>query len=193
MSEIYRPLLPAPQSSQREATGPSSTPSSGVKLNKRKRVGTRLACNGCRQRKTRCDAQRPRCEACHRRGEKDPCVYEDRSNPPDKTNNQGLELLELLKIIPENQAYDILRVFRSHGDPATVLQMFKESRGQNRSSSEAEGVQVNTRHLELEFELMSRSPVAFPPVPQVDSSLLRSVALRPLASSSSAYRLRVNY
>lgn len=43
----------------------------GDKKNKRRRVA--LACEGCRQRKTRCDGVQPTCGICQKR--KIPCVY----------------------------------------------------------------------------------------------------------------------
>ncbi|KAH8800258.1 fungal-specific transcription factor domain-containing protein [Xylogone sp. PMI_703] len=43
----------------------------------RKRRRARLVCNTCRDRKTRCNGERPACSSCVRRDVGDTCVYED--------------------------------------------------------------------------------------------------------------------
>ncbi|PQE17570.1 transcriptional regulatory protein [Rutstroemia sp. NJR-2017a BBW] len=43
----------------------------------RKRRRTQLACNTCRDRKTRCNGERPACSSCTRRGVRDSCSYEE--------------------------------------------------------------------------------------------------------------------
>ncbi|EWZ78314.1 hypothetical protein FOWG_17401 [Fusarium oxysporum f. sp. lycopersici MN25] len=107
MSKRYRQLLPDPKSgntpSNSHSSGSSSSPLDN-EPHKRPRIGTKLACNGCRKRKVRCDGQRPRCEACRRRGVSDPCTYaesRDQSQPTRETE-QILELFELMKSLPES-------------------------------------------------------------------------------------------
>ncbi|KAL2684516.1 hypothetical protein Neosp_005594 [[Neocosmospora] mangrovei] len=184
MSKRYRQLLPAPSSgdtpSNSHSSGSSSTPrSSGDKPLKRQRIGTQLACNGCRKRKTRCDGQRPRCEACQRRDENDPCTYEDSHNQsqPTRETEQILELFEVMKSVPETQAIEILRLLRCHNEPEAILSTVQTKGSPERRQSAQEWLPVPTRHSGLEYELMIRNPVSFPPLQPFESNILKSVTL----------------
>ncbi|KAJ0131801.1 Uncharacterized protein HZ326_25110 [Fusarium oxysporum f. sp. albedinis] len=66
MSNRYRPLLPntTPGSSSTEDTSGSQSQSSLSGLIKIPRVGTRTACESCRQKKIRCNGGRPMCKRC---------------------------------------------------------------------------------------------------------------------------------
>ncbi|KAK7928584.1 hypothetical protein PG985_005582 [Apiospora marii] len=86
---------------------------------KRKRVGTQLACNLCRLKKTRCDGTRPSCHSCVRRSKK--CVYNDKRDAA-----QGaVDIVELLYLAPYAEALDILRLLRTAGDASVVLSVIR--------------------------------------------------------------------
>ncbi|KAF4976221.1 hypothetical protein FZEAL_7084 [Fusarium zealandicum] len=184
MSKRYRQLLPVPSSdstpSSSHPPGSSSTPrSSSDEPLKRQRIGTQLACNACRKRKTRCDGQRPSCEACRRRGEKEPCTYAESRNQTQsrKETEQILEIFDLLKSGPESQALDILRTLRCHSDLDIALSVIQE-RSPAVDGVEQEWTPISTKHLGLEYELMARSPVSFPPLQPFESSILKSVKMQ---------------
>ncbi|KAK2468233.1 hypothetical protein H9L39_19879 [Fusarium oxysporum f. sp. albedinis] len=169
MSQKYRHLLPVPNSdntsSQPQLSGSSSSPFLSEGLPKRQRVGIQLACNGCRRRKVRCDGQRPQCRPCQQRGEEGSCTY---AKPPShsqriKETEQILELFELFNTGSENQALDSLRILRSHNDVESVLDIIKANRSQEQYPQGREQAPISTTHLGLEYELMARNAVAFPP------------------------------
>ncbi|KAF6839675.1 zinc finger protein [Colletotrichum musicola] len=86
MSKRLAPLLPAEDSSE-----PSPFDTNNVD-SKRKRVGTEIACNTCRRRKTR--------------------YAEKRDGPKSTQSPDGArEVLDLLRFAPEAQAYQMLRLF----------------------------------------------------------------------------------
>ncbi|KAI8417263.1 hypothetical protein FOFC_03576 [Fusarium oxysporum] len=182
MSQRNRQLLPVPSSdstSQSQPSASSSTPLSSEKLPKRQRIGTQLACNGCRRKKVRCDGQRPQCRSCQQRGEQEPCTYaKPRSHSqPRKETEQILELFDLLRAGSENQALDGLRVLRSRDDVDSVLDIIKASRSQEQRPRGREWAPISTRHLGLEYELMARNAVAFPSLQAFESNVIESVTL----------------
>ncbi|KAF4452232.1 Nitrogen assimilation transcription factor nit-4 [Fusarium austroafricanum] len=177
MSKRYRQLLPVPHnegsSSNSQPSASSSTPrSSSDETLKRQRIGTQLACNSCRKRKIRCDGRKPMCEACRRRGEGEPCIYESRTaNQTNKETEKILELFEIMKTGPEAQAIDILRVLRSHADLDTAMstiqpRIARSIAGQTRSLE-------HPRYLGLESELMTRHSITFPTLQPFESSILK--------------------
>ncbi|EXA30436.1 hypothetical protein FOVG_18172 [Fusarium oxysporum f. sp. pisi HDV247] len=175
----YRHLLPVPNPantfSQSQPSGSSSTLLSSEKLPKRQRVGAQLACNECRRRKVRCDGQRPHCGVCQQRGEKEPCTYaKTRSHSQRiKEAEQILELFNLLRTGSENQALESLRILRSHNDVESVLNILKASRSQEQCPQGREQAPISTRHLGLEYELMARNAVVFPPLQAPGSNLIK--------------------
>lgn len=48
---------------------------SGEPVPKRRKIP--LACNACRDRKSRCDGRRPACSTCEKKGTSDKCAYEE--------------------------------------------------------------------------------------------------------------------
>lgn len=183
MSRRNRKLLPAPNSdstsSQSQPFGSSSTPLSSEKLPKQQRVGTQLACNGCRRRKVRCDGQRPQCRSCQQRGEEEPCTYaKPRSHSqPSKETEQILELFDFLRTGSENQALDSLHILRSHNDVDSVLDIIKARRSQEQRPRGREWAPISTRYLGLEYELIARNAVVFPPLQALESNVIKSVIL----------------
>ncbi|KAK1995452.1 hypothetical protein LX36DRAFT_725304 [Colletotrichum falcatum] len=130
---------------------------------KRKRVGTDVACNPCRRRKTRCDGIRPICAACRKRSTE--CIFVEKKESPRLGQSSGgsNEILELLKSAPEPQAFEILRLLRTNGDPDSVLKIVKG--GQNGAkvlSKNDTECAIRSVQSPLEFELMVRNPVAYP-------------------------------
>ncbi|KAK8070948.1 hypothetical protein PG997_011151 [Apiospora hydei] len=119
----YVSLLPA----SGPRTDPDQSSSSGntqEDTNKRKRIGTQIACNSCRVKKTRCDGRRPTCGPCRKRTTD--CTYSPRKDLGEEPH----EMLELLKWLPEHRAVDVLKVLRANdGDCAAALAVIKSSRG----------------------------------------------------------------
>ncbi|KAH6871684.1 hypothetical protein B0T10DRAFT_417034, partial [Thelonectria olida] len=126
-----------------------------------------------------CGGQRPRCEACRRRGEKDSCTYVDSRSQgqTSEETDQILELFDLLKSGPESQALDILQILRCHNDLETALSIVQARRGPGRLTSGQEWTPISTRHLRLEYELMARNPVSFPPLQPFEASILNRAVL----------------
>ncbi|KAG8671404.1 hypothetical protein FPOAC2_04740 [Fusarium poae] len=181
MSKRYRQLLPIPQSessSNSQPSGSSTTPQSpSEEPLKRQRINTQLACNQCRKRKIRCNGKKPICEACHRRGEKEPCVYAEAKSVPktSKETEQILELFDMIKTGPEVQAIDILRTLRGHADLDAAFSIIQSRiaqpvRGQKRGTALEQ-----TRYLGLESELMARHSLAFPTLQSHESSILKKL------------------
>ncbi|RBR26517.1 uncharacterized protein FIESC28_00703 [Fusarium coffeatum] len=181
MSKRYRQLLPVPQSessSSSQPSGSSTTPrSSSDEPLKRQRISTQLACNSCRKRKIRCDGKKPVCEACRRRGEKEPCIYTETKSPTQtsKETEQILELFEIMKTGPEAQAIDILRVLRSHTNLDTALSIIQPRIAQHIHAHARGRAPEHTRYLGLESELMARHSLAFPPIQPLESSILKKI------------------
>ncbi|KAF5638665.1 nitrogen assimilation transcription factor nit-4 [Fusarium sp. NRRL 52700] len=190
MSKRYRQLLPIPPNENSppnsQPSGSSSTPwSSSNEPLKRQRIGTQLACNSCRKKKKiRCDGRKPMCEACRRRGEKEPCTYAETRSPgqTSKETEQILELFDILKTAPEAQAIDILRVARSHADLNTVVSIIQPRITKN--SSDHVRSPEHPRHLGLEAELMARYSLVFPAPQSLESSILRKIFSTSRTSSS---------
>ncbi|QGI96754.1 hypothetical protein CEK26_009823 [Fusarium fujikuroi] len=177
MSKRYRQLLPIPPNENSppnsHPSGSSSTPrSSSDEPLKRQRIVTQLACDSCRKRKIRCDGRKPMCEACRRRGEKEPCTYAETRSPgqTSKKTEQILGLFDILKTVPESQAIDVLRVVRSHADLDTAVSIIQPRITKNISDHERSP--EHPRHLGLEAELMAGHSLAFPALQPLESSIL---------------------
>ncbi|CCE33506.1 related to nitrate assimilation regulatory protein nirA [Claviceps purpurea 20.1] len=93
------------------------------------------ACSACRKHKTKCPGQRPSCSRCIRR--KLQCHYT--TNPGEtktqalkrnylELRNQGnaqVELLELMRNLPEQDAHEVFQRVRTGADPGGILQHVK--------------------------------------------------------------------
>ncbi|KAI1373399.1 hypothetical protein F4677DRAFT_429521 [Hypoxylon crocopeplum] len=134
------------------------------------------ACTQCRARKTKCDGIRPKCSNCLKRGVAS-CVYIDTPKP----TPEAMEVLELLKSLPQEHAYALLAVWREGGDTATVLSTFKERTAEGEPAAPGS---TPARTL-LESELMANNPRAYPLLRPINASVLaRSNLLHPLRPSS---------
>lgn len=113
------------------------------------------------------------CEACRRRGEKEPCTYAKTRSPgqTSKETEQILGLFDILKTAPEARAIDILRVVRSHADLDTAVSIIQPRITNNISDHQRSP--ENPRHLDLEAELMARHSLAFPALQPLESSILK--------------------
>ncbi|KAK2037871.1 hypothetical protein LZ31DRAFT_570509 [Colletotrichum somersetense] len=158
MSKRLAPLLPAEVGSDRFPLDSHREDPS-----KRKRVGTDVACNACRRRKTRCDGIRPICAACRKRSTE--CIFVEKKEPPRLCQLSGAshEVLELLKSAPEPQAFEILRLLRTNGDPDSVLNIIKSGQnGIKRLSNNDASCAIRSMQPPLEFQLMTMNPIAYP-------------------------------
>ncbi|KAL2880091.1 hypothetical protein SGCOL_004475 [Colletotrichum sp. CLE4] len=77
MSSYTNHPVPTPAATESTAVVESSEGTSGASVAKRRRIN--FACNYCRNRKTRCDEQKPSCRACINAGIE--CVTTDRRRP----------------------------------------------------------------------------------------------------------------
>ncbi|KAF2647779.1 hypothetical protein K491DRAFT_671684 [Lophiostoma macrostomum CBS 122681] len=131
MSQSSRPLVPAPSGLVRGGQDAGQVYQAEARNKRESGPKARAACNPCRTRKTKCDAQRPICGACTSRDS--PCEYDI---PPgtsrytslkrkhedlEKENAQLLELFDMLKHRPESDAYSILHRIRTSNDLLSVL------------------------------------------------------------------------
>ncbi|KAM0451834.1 hypothetical protein ACHAO4_005791 [Trichoderma viride] len=114
MPRSLRPLLPATEGSSSTLNAASS---------KRKRTETRVACEACRKKKSKCNAQRPVCKGCELRGSE--CVYDA---DPAETRGQALrrrfdaqeekrsvheEFHQLLRLRPEAEVLEMVHRIRA--------------------------------------------------------------------------------
>ncbi|KAK7917103.1 hypothetical protein PG985_010711 [Apiospora marii] len=172
----YVSLLPA-SGPRNEADQSSSSGNTQEDTNKRKRIGTQIACNSCRVKKTRCDGRRPTCGPCRKRTTA--CTYSARKDLGEDPH----EILELLKWLPEHRAFDVLRVLRANGgDCAAALSVVKSGPGGTRRPSDCSVPQDEIpAQSPMEIELMTRHPLAYPMLQPIsvaalsESNLLRTV------------------
>lgn len=131
-----------------------------------------------------CDGARPRCSNCVKRGFTI-CVYIDKV----KAGPEALEVLELLKMLPEKQASALLDALRETGDVESALSVFGERGGDIGSLALEPGAQGSSsvRNM-LELELMDKNSKAYPPTRPIHASVLaKSDLLRPVRPSAEAY------
>jgi hypothetical protein len=127
---------------------------------------------------------------CQHRGEKEPCIYaKTLYSQVTKETEQISELLGLLRTGSENQALHSLRILRSHDDIGNVLDIIKASRNQRQHPQKRGWGPISIRHLELEYELMTRNAVAFPPLQALESNFIKSVILHRNWAFSDSNRL----
>lgn len=124
------------------------------------------------------------CTNCAKRGLRF-CIYAEKLEAVPQVL---VEVMNLLKSLPDERAFELLRILRENDDPATVLSTFRGDREggggahpQPDQETEAPPVSRNT----LESELMAKNPVSYPPLlPIIPSVLAESNLLRPLGKSS---------
>ncbi|KAM6529156.1 hypothetical protein FALCPG4_007302 [Fusarium falciforme] len=81
-----------------------------------------------------------------------------------------------MKAVPESQAIEILRLLRCHNEPEDILSTVQANGSSERCLSAQEWLPISTRHSGLEYELMLRNPVSFPPLQPVESNILKEEA-----------------
>ncbi|KAI0834852.1 hypothetical protein F5Y06DRAFT_289573 [Hypoxylon sp. FL0890] len=143
------------------------------------------ACTECRNRKTKCNGVRPRCSNCMKRGAAF-CVYIDKV----KAGPEVLEVVELLRSLPEDQAFVLLGLLREKDDPATAISAFKGSgvEGEPHIVSDPDAETSILARTILELELMTHNSKAYPSLRPINASALaKSNLLRPVRSSAEAY------
>ncbi|KAH9909706.1 hypothetical protein F4778DRAFT_775620 [Xylariomycetidae sp. FL2044] len=202
----YHTLLPAPQT--QSDSSPSTSITTPEVLPARKRVGTRSACESCRVKKTRCDGARPKCSNCIRRSIT-PCVYIEKRGTEDKAL---LELIDLFKSLPAEQASELLTIFKREQLPSEAIQIFKNEHrdgewlpdglpdglldgtpdglpeGLREEAAAAdrmnEEFEANREPTEsLETELTSVCPNLYPALPHIAAAdIVKSNLLRPLGN-----------
>ncbi|KAI0199927.1 hypothetical protein F4808DRAFT_461324 [Astrocystis sublimbata] len=180
----YPRILPATPASQEtpaaEAPGASGITEKGSK--KRQLTQPRPgACIECRARKTKCDGVRPGCGNCTKRGISE-CLYPERlTNGP-----KALELVDLLRALPDDRSISLLKRIREGADLAKSISLYKDS-GDDLEPPSRPVSQRPRRDGSLEGELMRQYPNSFPELPPIDPiRLATSDLLRPQPGTSSA-------
>ncbi|KAH6621622.1 hypothetical protein B0J18DRAFT_432974 [Chaetomium sp. MPI-SDFR-AT-0129] len=127
----FRPLLPRAQPS-----GPSGPSDSGTQLPPRK-AHTRVACEGCRRKRIKCDGQRPICTSCTTHGT--PCTYlsadpsESRSSAIKRKYGEAQDrvsvheqLYNLLRTRSQPEVTEIVRRIRAGIDVEAILRYVRD-------------------------------------------------------------------
>ncbi|KAK0736367.1 hypothetical protein B0T21DRAFT_401867 [Apiosordaria backusii] len=119
------------------ASRPPTRTGSGVEVPRRRRTYTTAACEACRKRKARCNAERPSCAYCVSTDIL--CVYD--TSASHETHSQALkrkfgelearaaiyvELYELLRDRPDIESAEIFKRIRGGGTPGSILRRIKE-------------------------------------------------------------------
>ncbi|CAJ2502350.1 Uu.00g097440.m01.CDS01 [Anthostomella pinea] len=173
----YPPILPAPAPAAPVGENPSASKARS-KANKdiaaRKRIGTQLACEECRARKTRCNGARPMCAHCVKRG-LPTCVYRDRTVTVLQVSSQ---VLDLLMSLPEDRSVKLLYFLRDKQDPTSALSSF------NLDTDDTDGEEdlatPESTPGSLESELREHNSTAYMSLRPINNSeLARSHLLRP--------------
>ncbi|KAK8071514.1 hypothetical protein PG996_004862 [Apiospora saccharicola] len=194
-SKKYVPLLPSDRTTlvSPESGPTAASPVAAVfnQTRKRKRVGTPLACNICRLKKTRCDATRPSCNLCVKRSEK--CVYSEKRDAA----QDAIDIVELLTLAPYTEALDALRLLRSTGDETVVLSVIKGGSNGNSSSKDSNASPhphpspraFVPQRSSLELELMTKNPITYASLRHISmSELEESNLLRPISAARDTKR-----
>ncbi|OJJ51804.1 hypothetical protein ASPZODRAFT_22227 [Penicilliopsis zonata CBS 506.65] len=190
---------PTASSAARSVSLPTLAPASpalpaipaGVRVISRSRSRTYVsyACDACRKIKVKCDGITPQCSACARRGTQ--CVYNletdgrrtkdlKREHEMLKSNSRDmLELFQLLKSIPDDEAIDALHRLRTSSSPSSALASIRGGLLATHSPSVSHSARACLPPMSsaYELELLSVHPVAFPAlepltVTNVDLSLV---------------------
>ncbi|KAB5528009.1 hypothetical protein GE09DRAFT_975620 [Coniochaeta sp. 2T2.1] len=182
----YRPILPAPLQ-PRPSIPENAPPASPL----RKRSAARIACDGCRKKRTACDIVRPHCGQCVRRGLKCHYVSVDRDETPAMVMKREMDTLkqdyknlveafDILRDLPEDKSITVLRKSRliAAGDPATLLASITESAGNYDALPRLVLVRPPPQD-GREFELMLRHSVAYPTLLPLDSGAVSVTAFFP--------------
>ncbi|KAK7592059.1 hypothetical protein V3481_006693 [Fusarium oxysporum f. sp. vasinfectum] len=147
MSQIYRHLLPVPNSantsSQSQPFDSSSTLFSSEKLPKRQRIGTQLTCNECRRREVRCDGRRPSCSTCIVAGRECRYAAHPHELQPAAIKRKYDELQE--RMVDHEKLYDTLRTRQ----PEEVEEIHRRIQAGGDVKSVMEDIQEGNLLLEL--------------------------------------------
>ncbi|KAG9254474.1 uncharacterized protein F5Z01DRAFT_107648 [Emericellopsis atlantica] len=175
-----RPAFPSPTAASDADSGTKSSSNDSSQTNTllpRKRIQVKVACDACRAKKSACDGKRPTCAACERRGSV--CTFVRRgidssdsspSAPGADRNTDASELLGLLTSVPPAIAAGFLEDIKDQGDISSALAQIKQRR-------DAPGIVEVSQPLvppdqgAVEFELMCRQPIMYPPLVALDLTL----------------------
>ncbi|KAB5585145.1 hypothetical protein GE09DRAFT_17115 [Coniochaeta sp. 2T2.1] len=187
----YRPILPAPLL-PRTSIPENAPPASPL----RKRSAAKIACDGCRKKRTACDNVRPKCGQCARRGLRCHYVSVDRNETPAMVMKREMDSLkqdyknlveafDILRDLPEDKSIIALRKSRliAAGDPATLLASITESAGNYQALPRLVLVRPPPQD-SREFELMLRHSVAYPTLLPLDSGTVSVTAFFPSGAPS---------
>ncbi|KAK4662409.1 hypothetical protein QC763_0087940 [Podospora pseudopauciseta] len=116
---------------------PPARAGSEIEIPRRRRTYTTAACEACRERKAKCNAERPSCAYCVNADI--PCVYD--TSARNETHSQALkrkfgelearaavyvELYELLQDRSDIESAEIFKRIRMGGPPESILRRIKE-------------------------------------------------------------------
>ncbi|KAK0671260.1 hypothetical protein QBC41DRAFT_315845 [Cercophora samala] len=119
------------------ASRPPTRAGSEIEVPRRRRTYTTAACEACRRRKAKCNAERPSCAYCVTA--EIPCLYD--TSASNETHSQALkrkfgelearaavyvELYELLRDRSDIESAEIFKRIRGGGTPGSILRRIKE-------------------------------------------------------------------
>ncbi|KFA48276.1 hypothetical protein S40293_10140 [Stachybotrys chartarum IBT 40293] len=188
MSSNPRPLAPAPR--PRPDDSDSARDPGLAPVRKKPKTTVRFVCDGCRAKKTACDARQPSCTPCIKR--RTQCTY-----PPLKETDQlrhkvdGMrkaladheELLGHLKTVPDEEAAKVLRQLRTARDISAFLSSIKgstHSKGRPSDLALARNILPPARNRVI-LELMALYRMAYPKLIPVD---IANIILKPRTQAS---------
>ncbi|KAG5940071.1 hypothetical protein E4U53_007672 [Claviceps sorghi] len=172
-----------PSLSRKREEEPVCAESSEASAGRKRRDVVIAACDDCRKRKAKCDAQRPACSACVARGQV--CTY---STNPSETRGSALkrkhesldrdfqelqrshsvlqQLVQALQSRDEKDALAIFQRLRQHEDVDTILEHLRASdlllELQMDPSSRSAGRSTSTQQAHIPTSLLTLDDSAFP-------------------------------
>ncbi|OLN86767.1 Nitrogen assimilation transcription factor nirA 1 [Colletotrichum chlorophyti] len=177
--------LPAGPSSRDLQGSADNAPCTG-QLEHRSRKRPRFnACDGCRNRKCRCDGSRPSCKTCLRLQLQ--CVYDaDIRGETTDAQQSRHEILHVLRTAPEAEALGLLRRLRASRSPLFALASLQGSMSRQYQPSAIQTARSESPPTSsaLEFELSARHSLLYPRVLPIDTTKIKLAPLTPSAGAT---------
>ncbi|KAL4725847.1 hypothetical protein ACLX1H_006521 [Fusarium chlamydosporum] len=169
-----RPLLPASEANRRDMRRKPL-------VNLPPRItAVSVACEACRRRKTKCDGSRPSCGGCKRKGKV--CQYKSHQDRIREQESTYAELFELLRVMNEQDAADVLRRIRAGVTAGAILAQVKNGHLLTQLS-----LAVETRR-RYEFPYVSEMPIHLSMLATRHSSLIDDCQTNTNSQHGSSHR-----
>ncbi|PFH61554.1 hypothetical protein XA68_16977 [Ophiocordyceps unilateralis] len=150
-------------------------------LPKRRRIGVSVACDSCRQKKIRCDGQRPNCSACESKDAE--CSYRDLSRLSPESRSLLLEVIHLLNGLPQEEQSSVVRILKNEDDASVILSTLRGGMdSKERPSDHATAMAIMDSSFQA-IELESQNPNAYLFLPPLHAETLQGASYRRLITS----------